>query len=139
MNYKVFRKAVIEETLHTPAQDGVRLLEPLKSLSAADVVPLNILEEKQKSGESEVHRAHHDLWQCLEGEAVFVCGGILHNAIARQNSDGSPNGNELTGDAIDGGEEITLKPGDWLWIPSGIPHQHRATETVRMIIIKIPK
>ena len=33
---------------------------------------------------------------------------------------------------------MILKQGDWLWIPAGEPHQHSATGTARLVIIKIP-
>ena len=137
MNYHVFRKALIDRTLQTPVQTGVRLLEPLKSAASAEKIPFNILEESEMNGEPEVHRAHADLWGCLEGEAVFTCGGTLSGASPRLAPDGSPNEQELKGEKVEGGEDVTVAPGDWLWIPAGVPHQHKAERTVRMIIIKI--
>ena len=138
MSYVLFPKSVIDQTLQAPTEPGVRLLEPLKTLALAGKVPFNILEESHMSGEPEVHLKHADLWGCLEGEATFLCGGELVGQTARINADGSPNENELKGDSITGAQETVVGVGDWLWIPAGMPHQHRADTSVRMIIIKIP-
>lgn len=138
MSYIHFPKSLLDETTGRPVQQGVRLLEPLKAASAAGKVPFNILEESQMSGEPEVHRKHADLWGCLEGEAAFLCGGELVHAAVRLNADGTQNEDEIKGEGIVGADELVLKAGDWLWIPAGMPHQHRANDFVRLIIIKIP-
>jgi uncharacterized RmlC-like cupin family protein len=40
---------------------------------------------------------------------------------------------------IKGGTEVVMKPGDWLWIPAGEPHQHKTSTKARLVIIKVPK
>lgn len=117
---------------------GKRLLEPLKTIAAANGLPLNILEDREVANEAEVHRHEGDLWGCLEGEVTFSYGGVLVGAQMRTRSDGAVNELEIKARDISGGTEAVLKPGDWLWIPAGQPHAHRAAKTARLFIIKIP-
>lgn len=132
------RKEEIEATLATPAAQGKRLLEPLKSRAIAEKIPFNILEDKEVSNEAEVHRHEGDLWHCLEGEVAFVYGGRMVNPWAKKLPDGRVDDLEIKAKEISGGTEIVLKSGDWLWIPAGQPHSHRADGTARLAIIKIP-
>ncbi len=128
-------KKIIEEVLAQSSQKGKRHLEPLKSLFLAKKIPFGIMEDMEvESTESEVHTDEGDLWYCLEGEAEFVYGGELENPFERPNT----HGKELGGSSIKGGTTVTLKPGDWLWIPAGQPHSHRADKKARLVIIKIP-
>jgi len=53
--------------------------------------------------------------------------------------DGSENPDEVRSKTISGGTTYVLKPGDWLWIPAGVPHQHSAQGTARLVIVKIPR
>lgn len=133
----IVRKEDISKTLATPALAGKRLLEPLKSFSAENKFPLNILEDKEISNDAEVHKLEGDLWHCLEGEVNFIHGGELVNPVFGKNADGSINENELSAKEISGGEEMIVKKGDWFWIPSGVPHKHSSNDTARLIIIKI--
>jgi len=80
-----------------------------------------------------------DLWYCIRGEVTFIFGGELVNPEAKKNADGKTDKRELSADTIKGGEETILRPGDWLYIPAGQPHQHRASGTAYLMIIKIPK
>lgn len=127
----VVRNEEIAKVLSAASLKGKRLLEPLKSFSAENKFPLNILEDKEISNDAEVHKNEGDLWHCLEGEVIFIHGGELIDPV-------SINENELTAKEISGGEEIIIKKGDWFWIPPGVPHKHSASGTARLIIIKIP-
>lgn len=134
----VIRKSEIDTTLATPATPGKRLLGPLRSRAMAEQLPLNILEDREVSNEVEVHRHEGDLWQCLEGEVTFVYGGKMVNPWAKQLPDGGTDDREIKAKEIAGGAEVVLRPGDWLWIPAGQPHLHKAEGTARLAIIKIP-
>lgn len=134
----VIKKSDIDATLATPATTGKRLLEPLKAMAAELKLPLNILEDKEVSNEAEVHRHEGDLWQCLEGEVTFVYGGEMVAPWAKKLPDGGTDDREIKANEIRDGTEVVLRPGDWLWIPAGQPHLHRAAETARLAIIKIP-
>lgn len=135
----VVRKEDVDGTLAQKPVAGKHLLEPLKSFSATNALPLNILEDcGVKSNDAEVHEYEGDLWLCLEGEARFVVDGELVNPKSRMKSDNSPVPGERYAQAILGGSEVILKPGDWLWVPPGQPHQHFAEGIARLMIIKIP-
>ena len=133
----LIKKSQIDETLKSPSQQGKRLLEPLKTFSAEYKVPLNILEDKEVDNEVEVHRHQADLWLCLEGEVTFEYGGELINPWAKKNTDGSINDKEIKDRKIRNGMIVTLKAGDWLYIPAGQPHTHRTNKTARLVIIKL--
>ncbi len=129
----------IQSLLQQAPVQGKRLLEPLKTRAKETGFPVMVLEDHQiEHTMAEVHRGEDDLWLCLEGEATFVCGGELKDAVANVDKDGRTDEQEWKG-RIEGGIEYVLKPGDWLWIPAGEPHQHSATGTARLAIIKIPK
>ena len=133
--WAVIRSQEIKEILKTPVQKGKRQLEPLKSRFLAGEIPFGIMEDSEVGEtEAEVHKNQGDLWFCLEGQADFICGGELIDSRIGDNS----SGHELYGPGIQGGEKITLYSGDWLWIPAGVPHVHRASKIARLIIIKIP-
>lgn len=117
---------------------GKHLLEPLKSIAAAEGLPFNILEDYNVVNEAEIHGKEGDLWFCLQGEVTFTFGGNLLNGLFKRNDDGTEDINEWRAKEIKGGENVILKPGDWLWIPPGQPHQHRCSGTARLLIIKIP-
>lgn len=134
----VLRRIQIDEMLLLPPQPGKRLLEPLRSLSAREKIPFNILEDHEIVNSPEIHRHEGDLWHCLQGEAVFTYGGELFGMRILERSDGSRDDREIQGSGIKDGSEVTLYPGDWLWIPPGQPHAHRTKSTTRLVIIKIP-
>ncbi|TSC56050.1 MAG: hypothetical protein Greene041679_543 [Parcubacteria group bacterium Greene0416_79] len=102
-------------------------------------VPLSIVEDTAVfDSKAEMHQKSADLWHCLEGEVIFTVGGKLRNGAPRMLPDGTVDENEWRSAAIDDGEDITLRKGDWLFIPAGEPHTHRATGTARLLIAKIP-
>ena len=100
-------------------------------------LPFSILEDTAVVNEPEIHVKEGDLWLCLEGEVKFVYGGELEGRYEKKHPDGSNNPDELGGTSIVGSTEHVLHPGDWLWIPAGVPHQHRAEGVARMVIIKM--
>ena len=135
----VLRKKEVEKTLETSPTSGKHLLEPLKSFAAASGFPMKILEDREVINPAEVHTHEGDLWQCLEGEVIFICGGELIEPKAKKNPDNTFDEREWSGSGIRGGTEMVLRPGDWLWVPPGEPHQHNCKGLTRLVIIKIPK
>ena len=131
------QKKIIEESLSNPPADGKSILEPLKGLAADHGVPMNILEDTRVTNKVEVHVHESDIWYCLEGEAKFLLGGEMVDQYDRIKSDGTVDDRELRAKGLKNAKEVILKPGDWLWIPAGEPHQHGAQGTARMVIIKI--
>jgi hypothetical protein len=75
----------------------------------------------------------------MEGSLEFTYGGELIEPYYRKSASGEINERELGGKGIKDGITITVKSGDWLWIPAGEPHQHNAKDFARLILIKIPK
>ncbi len=135
----LLKKEQIDETLQNRSVQGKRLLEPVKSFSAANKLPLNVLEDCEVlSNEAEVHKHEDDLWFCLEGEVTFIYEGELVDPWFKKLPDGSLDEREVKARQIKGGKQALLKPGDWLYIPAGQPHQHTCSKTARLVIIKIP-
>jgi mannose-6-phosphate isomerase-like protein (cupin superfamily) len=133
-------KGKIDETLATVPTQGKRELEPLKAFTKAGGVPLNILEDHEiTNNEAEVHTLEADLWLCLEGEITFVCGGEMDSPWNKKLADGSEDPTQVKAKTISNGTNVTMKPGDWLFIPAGTPHQHNTSGTARLVIIKVPK
>ena len=135
----VITKSIIDEALAQSQSPGKHLLEPLKTLAAQSGLPFNILEDCEVTkNDAEVHEEEGDLWLCLQGEARFVVDGALVEPKTNLQSDGTPKKGEFYAEKIDGGKEVVLTEGDWLWVPPGQPHQHTCPDTARLMIIKIP-
>jgi len=132
------RHALVEESLKSAPTQGSKLLEPFKALALGAKLPCKVLEDAYGGGEAEAHLHEHDLWFCLEGEVQFTYGGTLVDPEFRTLPDGTRSANEKKGSRIEGGVTETLRPGDWLYIPAGEPHQHRTDAVARLMIIKIP-
>ena len=71
---------------------------------------------RDKSGLAEIHEDWSDHIFIQEGEASFIIGGIAVDA--RVTAPG-----ERRGTAIRGGTTMIVRPGDYLFIPPGTPHQ----------------
>lgn len=134
------RREEIEHTLKMKPTQGKHMLEPFASFVKSVGLPFSILEDVRLfENDAEIHMREGDLWFCLEGEATFIYGGELVNPRVKKNLDGTEDKNELKGKSIAGGTTIVFRSGDWLWIPAGVPHQHTASDKVRMVIAKIPE
>ncbi|MDP3646371.1 MAG: hypothetical protein Q8R25_04770 [bacterium] len=127
----VVRKGEISEILASPSSQGKKMFPPFGGFEGQKSA-FRLLEDTAVHNAPEIHETEGDLWLCLQGEVQFTCGGTLtdRKEVAEH---------ELTGSNIVNGEVIILREGDWLWIPPGIPHQHSAETTARLIIIKIPQ
>ncbi len=127
------RKEYIDQVLATEPVVGKHSLEPLKSLAESLGGSVKILEDvRVADNEAEVHDKEKDVWLCLEGQPTFVYGGELVDKM--QVKDG-----EWKGKSIRDGTMVVLKPGDWLEISAGEPHQHNCPDGVaRLVIIKVP-
>lgn len=130
-------KKVIEQNLKTVSFKGKRMLEPFMSFAKVNNLPFKILEDNNIVNRPEIHRKQGDLWFCLQGKVKFICGGNLQKPKKLIGDNGLLNKDEIQGEAIIGGEEFILGPGDWLWIPPGQPHQHKCRGISRLIIIKL--
>ena len=131
-------KSRIDEAIAMPPKQGKTELEPFKSLMKSLGVPFFILEDTQvENNKVELHTHEADVWMCLEGESWFKLGGEMVDPFPSA-SNGAPNSKEMRSYELRDAETVVMKPGDWLWIPAGVPHQHGSTGTARLMIFKIP-
>ena len=72
-------------------------------------------QRSDKGNEPEVHTYRTHYIHVLSGEATLVYGGTVTNA--RESSPG-----QIRGDGIAGGTSLTVRAGDFLQIPAGMPH-----------------
>jgi len=72
-------------------------------------------ERSDKGNEPEVHTYRTHYIHVISGESLLTYGGTVTNA--REASPG-----QIRGDAIAGGTSITVRGGDFLQIPAGMPH-----------------
>lgn len=79
--------------------------------------PYNVNVEKRNpvAQGASAHDAVAELFHVLDGTGVMVTGGTIPNATR--------NGTNLQGKTIEGGTRQPLSKGDWLLVPSGVPHQ----------------
>ncbi len=86
-----------------------------------------------KIDEAEVHDASDDYHIILEGETTYIIGGKLVEPKELKNRPG-----EWRSMKVEGGERITVKKGDVLFVPRGMVHQRDSTgKSVKYQIIKI--
>ena len=137
--FLLFRKAEIDSMLEAPPAQGKHMLEPLQRIAIANNLPFNIIEFSAHTNKVEVHTYISDVWFCLEGEVKFLCGGVMQEPHTRVRSDGTLDETEMRAKGLKDAEEIIMKPGDWLWIPAGEPHQHITEKSARLMIIKVPR
>jgi quercetin dioxygenase-like cupin family protein len=72
-------------------------------------------QRSDKGNEPEVHSHWTHYIHVLSGEAVLVYGGTVSNS--RETAPG-----QIRGDGITGGSSMTVRTGDFLQIPAGMPH-----------------
>ena len=80
------------------------------------------------------HETQAELFYILDGSAVMLSGGTIPNA--------TKNGTNLQGKTIEGGTRHPLAKGDWLIIPSGVPHQFvdiKGNITIMSLYLPNPK
>jgi mannose-6-phosphate isomerase-like protein (cupin superfamily) len=74
------------------------------------------ISHREKDGRAELHQTKADVMIVQSGEATLVYSG--------QVIDPQPTApNEIQGSGIKGGTRITVKAGDVIHIPTGVPHQ----------------
>jgi len=100
---------------------------------------VKLMVDVEKGGEPEIHEKKADVWRGVDGIGEFTLGGVLLGQKTRLIK-GVPDQDELTGDAIDGGEKTLLHPRNTLVIPKNIVHSHRPADGGKagMLIVKLP-
>ena len=79
--------------------------------------PYNVNVEKRNpvAQGASAHDVTAELFHVLDGSGVIVTGGTIANATR--------SGTNVQGKTIDGGTRQALSKGDWVIVPSGVPHQ----------------
>ena len=72
-------------------------------------------QRSDKGNEPEVHSHWTHYIHVLSGEATLIYGGTVTNP--RTSGEG-----QIRGDGISGGKSMTVKTGDFVQIPAGMPH-----------------
>lgn len=87
---------------------------------------------REGPGQAEVHDRDTDVIHVLTGSATFVTGGTV--VEPRSTAPG-----EVRGARIEGGETRTLKPGDVVVVPHGVPHWFKDVPgPLTYYVVKVP-
>ena len=76
------------------------------------------------------HGRISEVWVVREGSGIVATGGELVNPVA-----GSAPG-EFSGSAIRGGHERLIKAGDVIFVPPGVPHGIKQTDSLVYLNIR---
>jgi mannose-6-phosphate isomerase-like protein (cupin superfamily) len=90
---------------------------PASSVRVFTLDPYNVaVEQRQPMPQgASLHEAQAELFYVIDGSATMVTGGAL---VA-----GKRNGTNVQGTGIEGGTRIVFTSGDFIMVPSGVPHQ----------------
>ena len=90
---------------------------PASSVRVFSLAPYNVAVERRLAHPqaASLHEAQAELFYVIDGSATMLTGGTL---IAP-----TRNGSNLQGTGIDGGTRNVFNKGDFLIVPSGVPHQ----------------
>jgi mannose-6-phosphate isomerase-like protein (cupin superfamily) len=86
--------------------------------------------KRNADGEAESHAKTVDVFVAQKGEAVLVVGGKI--VAPRTTGVG-----EVRGASIEGGERVTMKPGDVVHIPAGTAHQLLVKKEFLYFVVKV--
>jgi mannose-6-phosphate isomerase-like protein (cupin superfamily) len=90
---------------------------PSSAVRVFTLAPYNVNVERRlaKPQGASLHEAQAELFYVIEGSATLLTGGTL---VASKRT-----GTNLAGTGIEGGTRQTFGKGDFLIVPSGLPHQ----------------
>lgn len=79
--------------------------------------PFNVaVEQRQPRAQgASLHQDRAELFYVIDGSATMLTGGTI--------ADGKQSGTNLQGTTITGGTRIEFTKGDFIMVPSGVPHQ----------------
>jgi mannose-6-phosphate isomerase-like protein (cupin superfamily) len=124
---------------HYKASDLQAALSKLPTDRAAASVrvfsldPYNVaVEQRQPRAQgASSHDDRAELFYVIEGSGTMLTGGKI--------SDGKQSGTNFQGTKIDGGSRIVFSAGDFIMVPSGVPHQFAdLTAPVRVMSMYLP-
>jgi quercetin dioxygenase-like cupin family protein len=88
------------------------------------------LEYRSPKGIASVHKNDGEFMYVLEGEGVIVAGGTVVNP--------KDTGVNIDGDAIQGGTDIRMKKGDFIFVPKGVPHLAKSDGAFVLATLHVP-
>jgi mannose-6-phosphate isomerase-like protein (cupin superfamily) len=90
---------------------------PSASVRVFSLAPYNVNVERRlpRPQGASLHEAQAELFYVIEGSATLLTGGTLTSPTR--------NGTNLSGPGIEGGVRQAFGKGDFLLVPSGVPHQ----------------
>ncbi|HUE85823.1 MAG TPA: cupin domain-containing protein [Vicinamibacterales bacterium] len=106
---------------------------PAASVRVFSLAPYNVNVERRlpRPQGASLHETQAELFYVIEGSATLLTGGMLVSPTR--------NGTNLSGPGIEGGVRQTFGKGDFLLVPSGIPHQFvDITAPVQLMSIYLP-
>jgi len=106
---------------------------PASTVRVFSLAPYNVNVERrlpQPQGAS-LHDAQAELFYVIEGSATMLTGGTL---VAPKR-----NGTNVQGTGIEGGTRNVFNKGDFIMVPSGVPHQFvDITSPVQVMSMYLP-
>lgn len=108
----VFKAADLTAALGKLSSD-----RPSSSVRVFSLAPYNVNVERRlpRQQGASLHEAQAELFYVIEGSATLLTGGTL---VAPTRT-----GTNLAGTGIEGGTRQTFGKGDFMIVPSGLPHQ----------------
>jgi mannose-6-phosphate isomerase-like protein (cupin superfamily) len=106
---------------------------PASSVRVFSLAPYNVNVERRlpRPQGASLHETQAELFYVIEGSATLLTGGMLTSPTR--------NGTNLSGPGIEGGVRQRFSKGDFLLVPSGIPHQFVDIEApVQLMSIYLP-
>jgi mannose-6-phosphate isomerase-like protein (cupin superfamily) len=106
---------------------------PAASVRVFSLDPYNVaVEQRQPRAQgASLHEAQAELFYVIDGSATMITGGTI--------ADGKRSGTNIQGTTIDGGTRIVFNKGDFIMVPSGVPHQFvDITAPVRVMSMYLP-
>jgi len=99
------------------ALDKLPVDRPASSVRVFTLDPYTVgVEQRQAMPQgASLHEAQAELFYVIDGSATMLTGGTL---VA-----GKRNGTNIQGTGIEGGMRIVFTSGDFIMVPSGVPHQ----------------
>jgi mannose-6-phosphate isomerase-like protein (cupin superfamily) len=106
---------------------------PASSVRIFSLAPYNVNVERRlpRTQGASLHEAQAELFYVIDGSATLLTGGMLTSPTRT--------GTNLAGPGIEGGVRQRFGKGDFLLVPSGIPHQFVDIEApVQLMSIYLP-
>jgi mannose-6-phosphate isomerase-like protein (cupin superfamily) len=106
---------------------------PSSSVRVFSLAPYNVNVERRlaRPQGASLHEAQAELFYVVDGSATLLTGGTLVSPTR--------NGTNLSGTGIEGGVRQAFGKGDFLLVPSGVPHQFVDIQSpVQLMSIYLP-